>query len=173
MNILKRLIYGLTGLILLLLAIGFFLPSKYRVSRSMEMKAPVDQVYDELVNLQNWQNWNPWQKMDTQIVMSYAGPEAGVGAEQQWTSKEMGNGSLKITEIDTNKLVKYVLMFEKMPPMEGRFELIGDSTSTTITWIAEGDMGNNPVKKYFGVIMDGMMGKDFETGLANIRQHCE
>ena len=37
--------------------------------------------------------------------------------------------------------------------------------SCMVHWIVEGDLGYNPVNRYFGLLMNKMMGPDFERGL--------
>ena len=35
------------------------------------------------------------------------------------------------------------------------------------------DLGGNPVNRYFGLIMDKMIGPDFEEGLAKLKEIAE
>ena len=42
-----------------------------------------------------------------------------------------------------------------------------------VTWFNQGDLGWNPVSRYFGLLMDKMMGPDFEEGLENLRRKAE
>ena len=35
------------------------------------------------------------------------------------------------------------------------------------------DMGKNPIGKFFGLMMDKMVGPDFERGLNNLKSLCE
>ena len=44
---------------------------------------------------------------------------------------------------------------------------------TLVTWHAEGDFGFNPIARYFGPLMDGFMGPDFEKGLAGLKKKVE
>jgi hypothetical protein len=173
MKIIKNILLGLLGIIVLIVVISFFLSSDYKVVRSANIHAPLQEVFAELNDLQRWKDWNPWQKMDTNMIMTYSGPQSGVGATQEWKSEDMGNGKLWLTEIDSNHFVKYEMQFEDFPPMKGRFELSHAGDSTKVEWIAEGNAGKNPLSKYFALMMDNMMGKDFEEGLANMKKVCE
>ena len=38
-----------------------------------------------------------------------------------------------------------------------------------VTWRDEGTVDNNPINKYFALMMDGMVGPDFEMGLENLK----
>ena len=48
-----------------------------------------------------------------------------------------------------------------------------DGSGTRVTWTNEGDMGANPVNRYFGLMMDSMVGPDFEAGLKNLKALAE
>ena len=37
----------------------------------------------------------------------------------------------------------------------------------------QGDLGSNPINRYFGLIMDRMMGPDFEEGLNTLKGKVE
>ena len=41
------------------------------------------------------------------------------------------------------------------------------------TWHNEGPLGMNPVARYYGLLMNKMMGPDFETGLHNLKVRVE
>ena len=45
--------------------------------------------------------------------------------------------------------------------------------ATRVTWTNNGDVGGNPVKHYLAVMMDRMVGPDFEAGLANLKALAE
>ncbi len=173
MKILKNILLATLSIILVLAVLSAFIPSGFNVERSIHIQAPAEKVYGELVNLQHWKHWNPWQAMDPDMQLNYYGPEAGIGAMQEWKSREMGGGKLSIVAIDTNRNVIYSVNFDGFDPMQGSFELKEDEKGVLVYWTARGDMGNNPVKKYFGLMMDGVMGKDFEKGLENLKAWCE
>jgi hypothetical protein len=42
-----------------------------------------------------------------------------------------------------------------------------------VTWINEGDLGKNPVYRYFGLGMGSMLGGQMEQGLANLKSRSE
>lgn len=44
---------------------------------------------------------------------------------------------------------------------------------TEVKWTSDGDLGNNPMYRYFGLFMDKMIGKDFEGGLINLKSLAE
>ena len=49
--------------------------------------------------------------------------------------------------------------------------MFGDGTH--VTWSFDSDMGAGPIGRYFGLLMDRMVGPDFEGGLANLKALAE
>ena len=48
-----------------------------------------------------------------------------------------------------------------------------EGDGTRVTWGLEADMGNAPVGRYMGLIMDRWVGGDFEAGLARLKALVE
>jgi len=55
---------GLAVLIVLFAIIVAARPADFRVSRSMTMNAPAENVFSQVNTLRAWEAWNPWGKMD-------------------------------------------------------------------------------------------------------------
>src|SRR5689334_4776188 len=76
---------------------SLFLPSKYRVERSLEMRTKPDAIFAQVSGLKNWTNWTAWtvaKYPDMQV--SFSGPESGAGATYTWDGKSTGHGMLKL-----------------------------------------------------------------------------
>ena len=48
-----------------------------------------------------------------------------------------------------------------------------DGGGSILTWTLETDMGGNPVARYVGLMMDGMIGPAYEQGLNNLKDILE
>ena len=55
----------------------------------------------------------------------------------------------------------------------GQLTLEPAGNATRVTWSNEGDVGANPVNRYFALMTDRMVGPDFEGGLANLKSLAE
>ncbi len=176
---LKKVLLGIGGLIVLLVVVAYLLPSKVHVERTTVINAPAAKVFSELNNLQKWSVWDPWQKKDPNIKNTYTGPESGVGSANAWISnhEEVGSGSLVITESVPNELIKSDMAFGEPGEEYGNataiFNLTAEGENTKVVWGMDMDLGMNPIARYFGLMMDGSIGKDFEQGLTNLKAHVE
>ncbi len=167
------------GILILLLVVGVAvwlvtLPGTYSVERTALIEAPASYAYDQVADFRNWDSWSPWEKKDPNMSRSYEGPEQGVGAIYKWSGNDsVGTGSLEVVEAVPNERIEMKLRFEK--PFESRSDntmLFEDEDGyTRVTWI---DSGSLPFYlRMLGPEMDGMMGPDFEKGLADLKQYSE
>jgi len=173
MKILK--IIGIVVLVLVVLFFGIamFLPSKVHVERSLIIPASSEVVFDQVNDLRNWKNWSPWHQMDPDMKITYKGFLQGEGASYQWESNKVGNGKLTITESHPHQYIATEMDFMEEGNAMGYYRFEPTKEGTQVTWVFETDMGSDPVDKYIGLMMDSMIGADFEKGLNNLKKHVK
>jgi hypothetical protein len=172
MKVLKILIVLLIVLLVALAAVPAALPSSYEVTRSVQIQAPATLIHPWIEDLKLWPEWSAWNKgRYPDMTYEYSGADKGVGAVSSWKSEEAGNGSMTITASDPSRGVWYDLDFEGMYQSKGvvSYEPVTDGTKVSL--IMRGDLGY--FARYFGLVMDRMMGPDFEQGLARLEQRVE
>jgi uncharacterized protein YndB with AHSA1/START domain len=148
----------------------------FRVQRARTMQAPPDKIFALLNDFRNWRGWSPWEKLDPALQRKYSGAEAGRGAVYEWEgNKKVGQGRMEITESSPPSRVLIKLDFIK--PFEGHnvteFSFIPRGAGADVTWTMTGPRPF--MMKVMGTFcnMDKMIGKDFETGLANLQALAE
>ncbi|MCV2885219.1 SRPBCC family protein [Aestuariibacter sp. AA17] len=170
----KKLLIGVVVVVVGFFAVGFLLPSDFRVERSVLIEAPPEKVFPYVVNLREWRNWGVWFKRDPQMTTEYSGPEAQQGMKSQWTSETEGSGEMELVEVKPNRLIVYSLYFPEFDMgSTGEMRLQEEDGRTIVTWVDYGDVGDNPVNRYFALMMDSMIGPDFEVGLENLKMLAE
>jgi effector-binding domain-containing protein len=175
MKILKKIGIVLLAILLVLVIISFFLPSKVHVERSLEMKAKPEIAFALVNNLKSWEEWSPWHKIDPQMKLVYSTITEGANASYSWTSDhdKVGNGRLTILESSPSTHIKTQLNFGNMSPSYADFNFTPTADGVKVIWTMDADMGMNPVARYFGLMIDKMMGPDYEKGLAGIKELAE
>lgn len=174
MKILKYLLTGLIGLILILIAVAYSLPNQYGVSRSMTINASSDKVYALIAAPKEWKKWSVWNQRDPNMEMLYSGPEVGSGASWDWKSKTEGDGGMKFLTAVPNQVINYELHFDGMgKPSNGALLLEAQGNQTKITWSMTGTTEGNFMMKLFVPFLDKMVGPDFENGLKNLKTIAE
>jgi hypothetical protein len=176
----KKVLLGIVGAIALAIIVVIGLaaskPDSFRVARKTTIAAPPEAIYPYVDDFHNWSKWSPWEKLDPKMNRDFGGSPSGPGATYGWTgNNEVGEGKMTIIDAHPNQQVRIKLEFIK--PFESTNTAIYDLQPTTggteVTWAMEGP--NSFVGKLFSVFadMDSMIGKDFESGLANLKRVSE
>ena len=151
-------------------------PDTFRVERTTRIQAPAAKIFPLIDDFHRWEAWSPYEKLDPGMKRTFGGAPAGKGATYAWEgSSKAGAGTMEITESQPASKVAIKLDFVK--PFEGHntaeFTLQPQGGATQVTWAM---YGPSPyVAKLTGIFfnMDQMIGKDFETGLANLKTATE
>jgi hypothetical protein len=163
------------ALIVALLAYAASRPADFRIQRSASIKAPPDRIAPLIVDFNRWSSWSPYEKLDPGMTRTLSGAASGKGAVYEWSgNNKAGRGRMQILDVSPST-VTIKLDFEK--PFEAHntalFTLEPGAGGTTVTWAME---GARPFShKLIGVFMnmDQLVGRDFETGLANMKSVSE
>lgn len=174
MKLLLRIFGGLAVLLLLLSVAAYFLPRQYRVERSLVIKARADQVFPQFADLRAWKNWGAWQERDPAMKIETSAKSTGAGAWNRWESRTEGNGKMTFTAVEEGRSVAYLLEFPDMgTTSKGTMVLQDAGPGLKVVWVDAGDLGMNPMFRWFGLFLDRMIGPDFEKGLANLKRLAE
>jgi carbon monoxide dehydrogenase subunit G len=171
----KAILFTLLGLILLLVGIGYSLPSKWKVERSIVIDRPPQAIYPLVADFKKgWPQWSSFDLQDPTIQYTYSGPDQGIGASRSWVSQKMGNGSQTLIAADPATGVGFELRMARNDFfLNGRIAFEPAGAGTKVTWTDTGDVGGKVFIRYMTVMMDKMMGPAFEKSLANLKSRSE
>ncbi len=151
-------------------------PDTFSVQRTVAIKAPPEKIFPLIADYRSWTSWSPWEKKDPAMTRTYSGAASGKGAVYEWAgNREVGQGRMEIAEASAPSHVTIAMHFIK--PFDSHstaaFTLQPRGDSTDVTWSMHGP--NAYISKVITVFvsMDGMIGKEFETGLANLKAIAE
>lgn len=165
----------LLWVILLLLVIGMLLPATTHVERAIVINAPQEQVFSFVNDYRKFNLWSPWYRRDPDTSYEYSGPDSGVGSKMSWASEHegVGTGSQEIVESEPHRYVKTLLDFGEQGQAEASYTLKSADEGTEIIWALDMEHGWNLVSRLFGLMMDGLVGPDYEDGLRNLKEVVE
>ena len=175
MKTLKKLLIGLLLIAVVLVLVSYLLPDRYLVQRSVVIQTDAAKIFPMIANLKNWESWSAWTKaMDPTKTDTFEGPDADVGATMKWNGQKVGEGSLQLMKVTPLELIEYALaMNHGQFKSSGTFRFEKVAEGTKLTWADAGALGNNPLHRWFGLLMDKMMGGDFQKGLDNLKTAAE
>jgi len=174
MKIIKRIIIWLLVILALLVVVAYLLPGSYYVERSTLIKGEKNMIFSMACDFENWDYWTPWSyDEDTTVIVENIG-NCEVGAVHRWDGEKMGKGEMKITELIPGEKIMWDMGFEGFSHkmiIGMTFEPEGDDW--LVSWTAAGDLGYNPIYRYYGLMIDSDLGADYELGLIKLKEHCE
>jgi uncharacterized protein YndB with AHSA1/START domain len=151
-------------------------PDAFRVERSATINAPPEKIFAVLSDFHQWTHWSPWEHRDPALKRTFGGAERGKGAIYAWEgNKNVGSGRMEILEANTPS--KLLIKLDFLKPFEAHntaeFTMLPQGNATSVNWLMRGPAPF--MSKVMQVFMsfDNMIGKDFETGLANLKQLTE
>jgi hypothetical protein len=175
MRFLKRLVLFLVAVVVILVGAAYLLPRGVQVERSVAIAAPPEAVFPYVNSLQRAAEWSPWLGIDPDLRPTFEGPDEGVGNRMTWSSDnpDVGSGSQVITVSVPNEQVESDLDFGDMGAAKAWLTLVPEGAGTKVTWGLNTDMGNNPIGRWMGLMMDRWVGADYERGLGKLKTLVE
>lgn len=175
----KRILAGILAFLVIVIGLGFLLPDRVHVERSVVINAPREDVFALVGDFQRWDAWSPWADIDPATQYQITG--AGVGSKMTWSSKnpKVGSGAQEIIGYEPPSLLKTKLDFGGNGGGEATMTLTDEQGATKVLWTLETRMRAGvpvpmqPIGTYMGFFMDGMIGKDYEKGLAKLKAAAE
>jgi uncharacterized protein YndB with AHSA1/START domain len=151
-------------------------PDTFSVQRAIVVKAPPQQIFVAISDFHRWTSWSPWENKDPAMQRTYSGAASGKGAVYAWEgNKNVGSGRMEILEASAPS--KIVIKLDFLKPFEAHntaeFTMLPQGDVTNVTWLMHGPaVFMSRVMQVF-MNLDKMIGKDFETGLANLKTLTE
>lgn len=178
MKIFLRIVGVIVTLVVAFVLIGFLLPQTIVIERSIATSAPPQAIYPLVADLKRWPDWQAWNKeMDPTVTYTFSDPSVGEGASYEWKGEKLSTGKVAITGVEKDYLVDYTVDFADTGANPGTMKFLPaggkEGDQFQITWNFQCDMGFSPIGRYMGLMMRGMLEKDFDTGLANLKKLAE
>ncbi|MEZ4750231.1 MAG: SRPBCC family protein [Bdellovibrionota bacterium] len=149
-----------------------FKSPKYEFAREIRIEASADKIFPWINNAKKMDEWMPWKEVDSKMVLSFSGPEEGVGSKSSWTSEgQMGEGSSTIVESIPNQKTVFDLQYMKPHEMKqsASIEIVPEGNASLVRWSVWGE--NGFVGRLFCTLVD--MSKhingSFDAGLSKLK----
>ncbi len=158
--------------------IALFTSKHFKVEREVVINKPKQEIFDYIKHLKNHDNFTVWAAMDPNMKKEYTGTDGTVGFSFIWASdhKQAGHGKQTITaikegeELDTE--VHFLKPWDNIAHAYFKTELAEDS-QTKVKWGIYNDVKYPMKVMRLFMNMDKMIGKDFDKGLAKLKEVME
>ena len=174
LKIIGGILAGLFAIYLVLCTVG---TKSIDVTRNTTIDAPADIIFSNINDISKWDEWGTWYEQDPEMKITYTDNTTGLGAKSSWISEKMGNGSQEIIEVKPNTLIKTKLQFDDWDGYSYADIILDKVTNgqTKVTWTLKGDTDIPFLSRGMMKLMDfdGMIQKDYDTGLASLKKLSE
>lgn len=178
MKILKGILFGILGIIVLALISALFIQKEFSVEKTVVIEKPVDEVFEYVKMLKNQDKFSVWMQMDPNMKKTYMGMDGTVGAVAAWDSQnsDVGKGEQEIIGIEENKRIDYELRFIEPFEATDKAYMLTEKVSDNQTKVIWGfnsiaDYPMNLVMKLMG--MEEMLGDQLQEGLNTLKYQME
>jgi len=163
---------AIVAIVVIVLGLAATRPDVLHVERKATLDAPPADVFTNIDDLRLVQAWSPWAERDPDMQTTFSPVTTGAGAFYEWDGNDdVGSGRQTIVESIPNE--KTVTALEFREPFESSafatmtLTPVGDD-QTEVVWTL--DSPNTFTSKLMGLFldMDGMIGDDYERGLAKL-----
>lgn len=170
-------LYIILGIIAAVLLAGLVISKDISATKEIVINKPKDEVFNYIRYLKNQQHYSKWASLDPEMKNEFRGTDGQPGFVNHWSgNKKVGEGEQEITSIEEGKAfhtdLRFIKPFKSFAKATMTTEAL-DANSTKVTWGFKSQM-NYPmnVMKLF-MNMSEMVGKDFSTGLSNLKALME
>jgi len=148
----------------------------FRVERHVVINRRPADIFPLLEDFHRWVDWSPWEELDPALRRTYGGADRGKGAIYEWEgNNKVGKGHMEIIRIESPTHLTIDLSFIRPFKAENAaaFDLEPQGSGTEVTWAMYGPLPFASKLMSMFVSMDGIIGKDFEKGLARLKTAAE
>ena len=167
-------VFLFVGLVVTVLLVGAFMPSKYYVEKTILVNKPVREVMNKVGDLNYYAGWNPWQQMDPAATKTVTGIPKTVDHKYSWHGKKVGTGSLTINRIGDTEIhfdLEFLKPWKSHAKDNWLFQKNGTG-ETKVTWQNTGDLPW-PMARLIGPMINKNLNHQFEKGLENLKKMVE
>ncbi|MBT8098582.1 MAG: SRPBCC family protein [Gammaproteobacteria bacterium] len=169
----QKLLYAIGGLIVVLIVIGLALPRHARVVSEIRIDAYPATVFSLANDFRRVRLWSTLVEADPNARILFSGPSRGEGAAMAWDGQVIGSGTQLIVNSEPHTLIETTINPGEPGEARTRFEVVAEAGETFVRWTFEADYGFNLVGRYFALMAAGIIRRDHNNGLENLRELAE
>lgn len=142
---------------------------KMHITRSTLIAAPIEKIYNTLVDFNHWTAWSPWLIQEPEATVKVSDD----ARSYEWEGDRIGSGNMKVISSSENRSIDYDLTFLKpwKSTAKVRFEMEPQGDKTKVTWLMDSSL---PFFMFWMKnMMEAFVGMDYDRGLAMLKDYIE
>lgn len=166
---------GVGALIILLLIVALFVKKQYAIEREITINKSKAEVFGFIKHLKNQDQYSKWVQTDPNMEKDFRGTDGTVGFVYAWNgNKKAGEGEQEIKFIKEGEKLEVEVRFIRPFVSVAQTPFTTEAVSANQTKVKWGMRGANPYPlNLMNLFMSGMLGKDLEISLINLKTILE
>ena len=165
----KKSLLSVGVIVLLLVLAGILLPSRVVIERDIRVDTHAATVFALLNDFSQVIKWSSMLDSDANAQIDISGPPRGVDASISWNGHIIGQG--RQTIIESVPYEKITARFDMGATVT--YSLSPEQEMTRLAWRHQRDFGFNLAKRYYGLVLDSIIGPGQEQDLAQLKAMAE
>ncbi|RDC63801.1 SRPBCC family protein [Adhaeribacter pallidiroseus] len=172
---LVNILMGAGALITLLLIVALFVKKHYAIEREITINKSKAEVFGFIKHLKNQDKYSKWVQTDPDMEKDYRGIDGTVGFVYAWNgNKKAGQGEQEIKAINEGEKLEVEVRFIRPFAGVAQTPFFTEAIAPNQTKVKWGMRGANPYPlNLMNLFMTGMLGKDLEISLTNLKTILE
>lgn len=162
-------------LVVIIIAVGYFLPERTRFEHATYIDVAPETVYNLMADPGRFERWVPWQAADETVRYHVDEGGPGLNAALHWESDRAAVGSGRMTVIDAqpHRKLRLLLDYDNNGQAILSFRLEALEGGTHIVWSYEREHGANPLSRYKGLLHQRRVDGLYNPSLDRLRRLAE
>ncbi len=172
---LVNILMGLGSLVAVLLIIALFVKKQYAIEREITINKSKAEVFNFIKYLKNQEQYSKWVQTDPNMEKDFRGTDGTVGFVYAWNgNKKAGEGEQEIKAMKEGESLEVEVRFIRPFTSVAQTPFTTETVSANQTKVKWGMRGANPYPlNLMNVFMSGLLGKDLEISLTNLKTVLE
>ena len=175
MKILRYILIVIAIIIAVPLIAALFMEKSYAIEREVTVNKPEAVVFDYVKHIKNQDNYSIWNMRDPNMKQEARGTDGTVGFVNHWNGNDdVGEGEQEIKAIKEGERIDMELRFKRPWESNANAFMATEPVNANSTKVKWGMYGKSSYPfNFMNFMMDGMLGKDLEAGLQNLKKNLE
>lgn len=175
MKTMKKILYSVLAIVILLVVVGFLLPRTRHLERSLLIDAPPSVVFAQVNGFMSFNDWSPFVATTPDAEYTWEGPDFGVGAKLSWVTQDpqAESGSQTVVASTPYERVDVEIDLGDGGTAQSAMLLRPEGVGTHLTWTFDTDFGLNLFGRYFGLFLERELSTLYAQGLMNLKRIAE
>lgn len=156
--------------ILFLVVVGFFMPSDYRVERSVVIHAPRHVVFQDMLQGERLPNWMFVQNGKLASSEGVLGKGDSIAMLYDNAAEQ---GVLSLTEVSSSLVRFDVRPKPAVNLVHNQIELLDVTDGTLVKWTIDGTLSAGLLSPYLAMFANKIAGNNFERSLQKLKEQVE